>query len=94
MKIGIRNFIYNLYIGTYFSIDYLKIRIKSQHSFLSTRTFISLSNTLTYQLIGLYIQICTKTNREFLRESKSFQVFLIGHRSKICGGMAKGKELV
>lgn len=91
MKIGIRNFIYNLYIGTYFSIDYLKIRIKSQHSFLSTCIFIKYVNLSAYR--PLYT-ICTKTNREFLRENKRFQVFLIGHRSKICGGMAKGKELV
>lgn len=64
-------------IFIYISIDYLKIRIKSQHSFLSTCTFTKYVNLSAYTdcYRPLYTNLYKKTNHEFLRENKRFQVF-------------------
>lgn len=63
-------------IFIYISIDYLKIRIKSQHSFLSTCTFIKYVNLSAYR--PLYTNLYKKQTMNSCEKIKGFKFFWLG----------------
>lgn len=77
-------------IFIYISIDYLKIRIKSQHSFLSTCTFIKYVNLSAYR--PLYTNLYKNKPWILARKPKVSSFFWLGTGVKFVVAWQKGKN--